>query len=498
MNEPDEKDPNQTPSKDFGSKGIPISQKHDNFKDFGRTHDPNKSLKRNFGQKVIIWLCEVAVVLGIYYYLSEELGGSYVQIRFLLSEPLALKQFPLYFWTSIYFVLFLSKIFKLSALLLGAIGGQLILELYNFGDITYLPSILLATLIVFHHYPPYEGGEYYNGEKIFKQVGFQIIVFAALSLILYFFASFPPYDSSNFSPTNAKQYLVLNFFVNNLFLTVPAWMTLYVIDRALIPYFPLTEEDKRALQSVSDSSAKVEKKEFGSKILEDFENGGIYVDDEGNKNENKNENAELLEDIDRAEEDLFLVPEPGELYHEFLTHHPLEDDDHTIVIMLGKVRVYLCTRCTAMIFGVLLSILYAKIIMYDFGYMIAPTTAFWLVSLLPIVPLTDWGLQALHIRKATTKSRLFTGFVLGFTIHLLMYTDDFQIEIMVITVVYFIIFGVLMKFRAKKNKEMWDQIYFDKLNEQEDDGDKYENEDEEVNENENEDEEVDRAIKKFD
>ena len=147
-------------------------------------------------------------------------------------------------------------------------------------------------------------------------------------------------------------------------------------------------------------------------------------------------------------------PQPGELYHDLLTHHPLDKDNHTIVVKLGQVRVYLCTRCTGMIYGIFLALFFTQLIIIDMGYMISAAWAFWLAMLLPLTTIFDWGLQALHIRPAQTVDRFVTGFLLGVAMHLLAFAREYRYYILIIVAVYFVVFGVLAKIRAKKQDQI--------------------------------------------
>jgi len=423
-------------------------------------------------------VAQIALVLGLFYYINEELGGGFIDVLFYAQNPLQLRQFPLSFWLSVYFALIVSKFFKRSASVLGVVGGQLVVEYYHFNELHLLPSTMLVLVVVSNSFPKYKGGEYYRGRGVFKTIARLLSLFAFVSLVFSLAVDLSPYDATIFSPRNARMYLFLNVFVNALFIVFPYWLTMYAIDRNFVPYLPLTDEERALLEEsdgkdstvsemTSISTATKQSAEYTSESKKESLPPESKETPEGEKLvstiEEPEKHDEQYEKSAHLEPDI-LLPEPGEFYVEFLTHHSLGDDDHTIVLNVGKVRVYLCTRCTGMIFAVVLSMLYTKIAFWDFGNPIPPQVAFYLVVFLPIFPLTDWGLQALHIRKATTKSRLFTGAVLGFTIQMITHVGPYQNYMWIVTVMYFAIFAVLAKIRSKKENELLEKECLEALN----------------------------------
>ncbi|MHA1795130.1 MAG: DUF2085 domain-containing protein, partial [Promethearchaeota archaeon] len=119
-------------------------------------------------------------------------------------------------------------------------------------------------------------------------------------------------------------------------------------------------------------------------------------------------------------------------------------------------------RCTAMIFGVIFTFLLSMIIFHDFNLPINTNVAFWLGVILPIFPLLDWGLQALKIRKATTASRLITGFILGVSMQFIPFAIGETFYYLLVVVGYFTIFFFLYIIRSKMaRKEADDQALQD-------------------------------------
>src|SRR6056297_2427921 len=97
-----------------------------------RTHDPSIPLPRPHSTRLTLWVAQIALVLGLFYYINEEFGGGFIDVLFYAQNPLQLRQFPLSFWLSVYFALIVSKFFKRSASVLGVVGGQLVVEYYHF------------------------------------------------------------------------------------------------------------------------------------------------------------------------------------------------------------------------------------------------------------------------------------------------------------------------------------------------------------------------------
>ena len=110
-----------------------------------------------------------------------------------------------------------------------------------------------------------------------------------------------------------------------------------------------------------------------------------------------------------------------------------------------------------MIFGILTTIFLSSIAIYDFKLIIPPKIALILVIILPLFPLTDWGLQAVLIRKATTISRLITGFILGIAMQMLAFMNEYQLLEIIIVACYFVILVILFYFRVQVRKKNYDK-----------------------------------------
>lgn len=371
---------------------------------FKRHHDPLKKIHRSFFEQRLFILFEFLLSFSLYYFLAVGIRAlNYLTIYSL--NPQILSQFHVLFWISLCALLVLAKIFNRYAVFLAGIAGEFFLEYTHSTNIQWVLITYVGWSILAESFRPYRGGEYYRGNHVFSQIGFSFAQLILFLPVLYYGFSFNTVFSAEMTLTTARWLLLANFFVNNLLIIVPSWFGLWILDRLLHPYFPLSEEEKLILAEEEES----------------------------------NEEKELKR----------LFPQPGECYVQSLTHHSFFEDDHTIVIQLGKVRVYLCTRCTAMILGAAVTYFILSMITYSMDIQISGVWAFWFAALLPLLPIADWGLQALHIRKATTPSRLFTGFTIGVAMNMVSLADSHQTILLIVILGYFLIFGILSIFRKK-------------------------------------------------
>ncbi len=166
--------------------------------------------------------------------------------------------------------------------------------------------------------------------------------------------------------------------------------------------------------------------------------------------------------------DTFLASKEREIYNIFLTHHPLIAKDHTFYLELGKTKIYFCSRCAGLVIGAIFSVF----ITYLFELMhLRPFSAefsFIFCIIVPLIALGDWGTQRLLLRKSSTESRLFTGFLLGVAWRLLLNTDKYYFLMMIIIAIYF---GILFFLIYLGNRKMIKQVRkdLDQLSETEDD-----------------------------
>lgn len=380
-----------------------------------RFHNPNVPIIRTRFQTIIIWFIEFLVTAMLYYFSTRDIRALNYLTIYSVNPAILINSFPLHFWISILIILFLARLFKRTAVILGALSIEILIEYVKSTPIQPVLIGFIAWALLFESFMPYKGGEYYSGQKLLKQIGFNFVYILLYLPIIYFGFVFTFSFTEDISESTARTFIALNFLVNMLFLIVPLWISFFILDRFLVPYFPLSEEDNKLIS----------------------------------------QNRSLNNDIGDYDD---FIPQPGEFYNHLFTHHSLEEDDHTIIVIIGKVRFYLCTRCTAMIFGILTTIFLSSIALYEFNIPFSSKLALYLAIILPIFPLTDWGLQAVLIRKATTVSRLITGFILGIAMQMLAFmTDEYLIFEIIVISSYFAILAILFYFRVQVRKKNYDE-----------------------------------------
>lgn len=152
--------------------------------------------------------------------------------------------------------------------------------------------------------------------------------------------------------------------------------------------------------------------------------------------------------------DHFLATEKKDLYYLTLTHHPVSASDHTIFLKFGRTKIYFCSRCSGVIIGGLFSLFIFYLIGKMLHVKVSAEIALLFCIILPIPGIIDWGTQRLLLRKATTESRLFTGFILGMALNSMSYTYEYYFYTMLILIFYFSLFGLLVFFGAKKENRL--------------------------------------------
>ncbi len=153
----------------------------------------------------------------------------------------------------------------------------------------------------------------------------------------------------------------------------------------------------------------------------------------------------LLYLYDRA-----LATKERHIYNVLLTHHPVSQSDHTFYLKFGNTYIYFCSRCSGIILGGLYASFVTHLIGKIFSIALSPEIAVFLCIILPIPGLIDWGTQRMLLRKSTTESRLFTGFVIGSALHIMSFTNKYYLFMLFLVAFYFSILGILMFFGYKK------------------------------------------------
>ncbi|MHA1657560.1 MAG: DUF2085 domain-containing protein [Promethearchaeota archaeon] len=142
------------------------------------------------------------------------------------------------------------------------------------------------------------------------------------------------------------------------------------------------------------------------------------------------------------------------VYHELLTHHLASDSDHTFYLKFGRTKIYFCSRCSGVIIGGLIAMFSTSLIEKIYAVRISPEFAVLSCVILPIPGLIDWGAQRLLFRKATTRTRLLTGFIIGTALHFMSFTRQYSLFMLFLLIIDFSILGILMYFGHKKEKKI--------------------------------------------
>ncbi len=141
--------------------------------------------------------------------------------------------------------------------------------------------------------------------------------------------------------------------------------------------------------------------------------------------------------------------EHGVIYKVFLTHHWELESDHAVPVKIGGYHIFVCTRCTGTVAGIIFGLLIERILFFS-GTPISANLALILSASLPIPGLIDWGTQKLLYRKSNDTIRIITGVLLGLAMHMISFTGEFLYIISAFTIFYFGIFSLLYYFGTKK------------------------------------------------
>ncbi|MHA1794446.1 MAG: DUF2085 domain-containing protein [Promethearchaeota archaeon] len=129
-----------------------------------------------------------------------------------------------------------------------------------------------------------------------------------------------------------------------------------------------------------------------------------------------------------------LFPRKKEIYNVFLTHHDIEQSNHTIKLTIGNFSLFLCTRCSGMIAGLALS----SYFFLTFNIYISPFNALILDIFIPLPVFIDWGTQKFGFRTSNTFSRILTGGLTGLGFQLLSISmKEYMIWSGLLLIIYF-------------------------------------------------------------
>lgn len=151
-----------------------------------------------------------------------------------------------------------------------------------------------------------------------------------------------------------------------------------------------------------------------------------------------------------------------------LTHHPTSASDHTFYLKFGRTKIYFCSRCSGVILGGLFAVFATHMLELVFQTEFNGELALLLIIILPIPGIVDWGTQRLLLRKSTTGSRIFTGFIIGNALHFMSFTYKYYFFTFMILIIYFSIIGALIYFGHKKEMKLLRMEDYPYLDEEED------------------------------
>lgn len=149
-----------------------------------------------------------------------------------------------------------------------------------------------------------------------------------------------------------------------------------------------------------------------------------------------------------------LATKEQHLYYMILTHHPISMNDHTFNLRFGKTYVYFCSRCSGVIIGGMMAYFFTQLVENIYNINFNPELAVLLCIFLPIPGLIDWGTQRMLLRKSTTESRLFTGFIIGTALHLMSFTYKYYFFMISLLILYFSILFLLMYLGHRKEMKL--------------------------------------------
>ncbi|MFX0083321.1 MAG: DUF2085 domain-containing protein [Candidatus Hodarchaeota archaeon] len=152
--------------------------------------------------------------------------------------------------------------------------------------------------------------------------------------------------------------------------------------------------------------------------------------------------------------DKIFAAEENHLYSMILTHHPVSASDHTFYLKFGRTKIYFCSRCSGVILGGLVALFGTHMLEQTFQTEFSSEIALILIIILPLPGIIDWGTQRLLLRKSTTGSRLFTGFIIGNALHFMSFTYKYYFYTLLILITYFSVFGALIYFGHKKEMKL--------------------------------------------
>jgi len=131
-----------------------------------------------------------------------------------------------------------------------------------------------------------------------------------------------------------------------------------------------------------------------------------------------------------------------------IAHHEPDQFYKTIKVSFFSKNIRLCTRCTGIYFGIIITVLYllfssANLEIFLVGIMYA----------FPIPAILDWGLEKYSAWKGNNATRFFSGFMLGIC-YVFLWTkfiqNPFDIELWSIAIFYVVIAYFVLQYSSRR------------------------------------------------
>lgn len=130
-----------------------------------------------------------------------------------------------------------------------------------------------------------------------------------------------------------------------------------------------------------------------------------------------------------------------------LAHHEPERFDRTILIRFSGKSIRLCTRCTGIYFGILVTV-----ILLLSGFHLPQTAEVVVAAVFPLPAMSDWSLDRYGIWKGTNSIRFISGFMMGASYAALwarLFRDPFDVVVWSTAAVYIAIAGLVLATAGK-------------------------------------------------
>lgn len=135
-----------------------------------------------------------------------------------------------------------------------------------------------------------------------------------------------------------------------------------------------------------------------------------------------------------------------------IAHHEPDQFYKTIKVSFFNKNIRLCTRCTGIYFGIILTVLY---LLFS---SVTHKLFSGIMYALPIPAMLDWGLGKYGVWKGNNATRFVSGFMLGIC-YVFMWTkfiqDPFDIELYSIAIFYVIIAYFVLKYASRTDRNRW-------------------------------------------